>query len=791
MSARSISPSPMIGAAIAVVAAATTWVSTLAWRGFTEDTHRFLLPLAALGALVAGIGALLRWWRTPGPLVVVAQVVVTGLTACGFITGSLLPIGGGWDALRTAFTDAQVSAVSFAPPVPAEAPGVFPYLIVGGLGCLLLVDVIACTMRHAPLAGLPLLTVYSVPVGMLGISLVWWVFALTALGYLLMLHLEQSERVRRWGRTLDGTGSGPPRSSAPRSGLALARLQAGAIGGGVTALAVIVPLAIPTMSVQLLDIGRGPGGDEDIKVVNPTADLRRDLQRGRDIALIRVSTNDPDPDYLRIATLTRFSRAEWSSGDRDIPSEQLADGVLPPLQGVAPTVERTSYTYDLQATDSFDSTWLPATSTATEISALGDWRYDLATMDFISGDDDLTTAGIDWTFSADNLDLDATALAGAGSPVGQVSSDYLDLPTGISSYVRNLSEEVTSAAPTPYEKAVALQNWFRESGGFTYDLSVNLETSSDDLVRFLNPADGGRTGYCEQFASAMAVMARQLGIPARVAVGFLEPDQTGPGTFEYSSHDLHAWPELFFPGGGWVRFEPTPQSRAPQVPGYTTDSVVPEDPTAVDAPAGANPDEELPRDAQSTAPQAPEVADAASDDAGALAWWPWMVGAAVMLLLAGVGAAPAFVRRRRRTRHRGGDIELAWAELRDTSIDLGLAWPSSRSPRETGAALARAISGGTLGPPSDPTVLTRLVERLERSRYSLGSRLDSDDLTADLDLVLAAMEAAVSPGARRRATLLPRSVFRRNSDRDRLRDDQAAGPRGEQASESLADLERV
>ena len=118
---------------------------------------------------------------------------------------------------------------------------------------------------------------------------------------------------------------------------------------------------------------------------------------------------------------------------------------------------------------------------------------------------------------------------------------------------------------------MALQNWFREN--FDYSTDVNLGNGSDDLVRFLSEGEGGRTGYCEQFAAAMAVMARELGIPARVAVGFLQPEHIEGDTWVYSSHDLHAWPELFFSGSGWVRFEPTPSTRASGVPEYTQQEV--------------------------------------------------------------------------------------------------------------------------------------------------------------------------------------------------------------------------
>ena len=120
---------------------------------------------------------------------------------------------------------------------------------------------------------------------------------------------------------------------------------------------------------------------------------------------------------------------------------------------------------------------------------------------------------------------------------------------------------VTAEAANRFDKAVALQDLFRSE--FEYSLTKGPEGSGvDDLEAFLTPGNGGRVGYCEQFAASMAVMARVIGIPARMAVGFLKPRSIGDGVWEYSAHDLHAWPELYFDGFGWVRFEPTPGNSA-------------------------------------------------------------------------------------------------------------------------------------------------------------------------------------------------------------------------------------
>ena len=197
------------------------------------------------------------------------------------------------------------SAQRYAAPVPDHAPGVHPLLILGGLACLLLVDVLACTLRRVPLAGLPLLTVYSIPVSLVGGGVSWWVFALTAAGFLTMLFLQEGEQVARWGRPLgqDPAAGGPERLRGQRPapcGPAPARSA---------------PSRPPSRSSSRCSSPRGPaparrrpgpGDGQDITISNPITDLRRDLHRGEDLPLLRVTTDDPHPSYLRIAVLNHF-----------------------------------------------------------------------------------------------------------------------------------------------------------------------------------------------------------------------------------------------------------------------------------------------------------------------------------------------------------------------------------------------------------------------------------------------------------------------------------------------------
>lgn len=753
------------GWAIAAAAAATTWFSFLSWRDFSAVPGGFLQPLAVLALVVAGTGALMRWWGRSAVVVLLVQVLVSVAVASWLLVG-VLPVGAGLQSLRAAFDAAISSAQAFASPVPRDAPPIDPILVAGGLGCLLLVDALACTLRRVPLAGLPLLAVQTVPLGLLSEEPAWAVFALSAGGFLLVLFLHESERLGSWGRGLPGAeqpaghaGGQSPDGEGHRVRTSAVRTSAVLVGASATALAVVVPAAVPALDLRPLGLGGGSGGSSQIDLENPMTDLRRDLRRGEDIPLLRVRTDDPRPSYLRISVLNRFSENAWTSGDRDIPGDQVADGRLPALEGVDQSVPRREHEYQVQVSDDFRSTWLPTQAPVQRIRAAGDWRYDTATMDFIASDDDLDTAGLAYSMTSIELQPDPATMLAASSGAGEVSTTFLELPRDTPDLVRDLATRVTQGTTSRFGKAVALQDWFRRDGGFTYDLEVDLGNGTDDLVAFLS--EGGRTGYCEQFASAMAVMARSLGIPARVAVGFLAPDRTGPRTYEYSAWDLHAWPELFIPGAGWTRFEPTPPTRASGVPSYTqidigaqpgvsTPTPTPTAaPTTPGAGAGAAPRRE---------PE-PERSDASNADRDGFPVWRTVGGLLAALVLVALLLAPGTVRRGRRRRRLAGSPEDVWDELRDSAVDLGLRWPRERSPREVGEWLRARDC---------PDVeVERLVTAVERARYAppgpgrAGESGEPGALHEPALACLAVLHEHRSASAQRRARWWPRSVFAR------------------------------
>ena len=756
-------------------AIATGWVATTAWRGFTDASHLFLYPLLGLGLLVLVLGTGLRQLRLPVLVVLLAQLLGGGLVATSLVAGAPVVTGEGWLRLGGEISAALDTAQGYQAPVPADVPGIDPLLVLGGWICLVLIDTLVGGLRRVPLAGLPLLTIYSIPVSMLSGGVPWWSFTLTAAGFLMMLFLQHREQTSRWGRGI-GEGGRQPGTAVTVTSTAV-RTSAASLGGLALVLAVLVPQFVPTLALDVLGFGSGDSAGGDITVDNPMTDLRRDLLRGEDEPLLRVETDNPDPRYLRIAALNRFTDNEWSTGNRDIPATQRAQGQLP-ANDVDPEVPRRRYQTDVSVMMNFDSRWLPTAYPLERIFAVGDWRYDTATLDFLAADDDLTTAGASYEMTEIELDLDGVELSEAPSWSGKVSRDYIALPDDFPSFVRSLAQEVTRDHPSRYEKAVALQEWFRVGGGFEYDIdNADTGNGTDELVDFLTEGDGGRVGYCEQFSAAMAVMARSLGIPARVAVGFLEPDQIGARTWEYSSYDLHAWPELYFSGAGWVRFEPTPGERAEGVPDYTLDRIPSDEPT--DQPSATqgpdDPNQGLGPDQQPD-PGALSEGEGGGTDGGlgllpVLGWGGGTLVVALLLL------SPRLARRTAGRRRLQGEVEPAWAEIRATAIDLGLPWPDHRSPRETRALLlpwlgsadpAEARRRPVLGPDAAPeavAALDRLVARQERERYARpdrgrGPATHPDPAVArDAGTVVASLRGGASDRAVRRATWWPASVL--------------------------------
>ncbi len=780
-------------ALVSALAATTTWLTVSSWSGFSAKPSTYLVPVLVGCGLVAMSGALLRSARLHPAVVALAQTALVAVWLNHRFASDSAMLG--WLPTPTSLRDsldvlaASVDAAkSYAAPVPESVTALPPVLIMIGSLAAVVVDLLACGLRRVPLAGLPLLAMYTAPVSVLGGGVTWWTFALIAVGFLSLLAAEEASRLAHWGR---GLAQFPGGDHRPRGINQTVWPSARKIGFTATAMAVVLPVFVPTFSSGILSgsgIGDGPGAG-GVRISNPILNLKRDLERGQDVPLLTVTTSDPAPSYLRVAVLDVFDGARWKPGRRDIPVQQRVEDGIPAPPGLSSGVSGTPQNYQIAAATGFKSGWLPTPYPYIDVSVGGDWRYDASTLDIVSAAKGKTTSGLDYQVLGVDLKPTAAQLESAGPTPSKLFSRYTDVASEVPDDVGELAKRVTAAGTNRAERAALLQDWFAKphadearDPSFTYDLNQARDGSSiGALTDFLTTS---RTGYCEQFAGAMALMARTLSIPARVAVGFLRPERTGrPGGWVFSSHDLHAWPELYFEGVGWVLFEPTPAGRVGATsPSYTPGLLPSDQPTSTASPTTPTPT--ATSSVRPSPPVLPPEPGGPSESAGGGSGvrWPLLILLALPVLLL-LGALPRlariFVRRRRwALASTPSDLaEAAWAELRDSMIDLRLPWDDrvtvrvrardigplfSRRPGKGEEHLARVVRSN----PEAQAALDRIVLLIERARYARTTPAIAD-LKGDVRLCVDSLRVGVERGVRRRADWLPVSMYTRSRPRTR------------------------
>lgn len=266
-----------------------------------------------------------------------------------------------------------------------------------------------------------------------------------------------------------------------------------------------------------------------------------------------------------------------------------------------------------------------------------------------------------------------------------------------------VARRVTGRATTPYGAVLALESWLRRTGGFRYDESPPPVKGSP-LVTFVTKS---KAGYCQHFAGAMAAMLRTLGIPARVAVGFTSGTYAG-GSWVVTDHDAHAWVEVWFPGFGWIPFDPTP-GRGTLGGTYSFAS-------SSRAAVAALRRGELSRSTRPIRARLPDPADLGPGPSGVEQRAPSLLALALLLAalwIFGVGVAKAFVRRLRyATRDPRRLATASRLELESFLRDQGVSVPPGGALRELqrllvdelgidGMAYVATTARARYGPPED------------------------------------------------------------------------------------------
>ncbi len=738
-------------------------LSTAALFPVFQGGHWFLRVLGAVVAVtVAGIAG--RRIGLPRVLQPVLGVLVLVAYVCFVFAGTtlsygLVPTARTVDVLRALVDAGRGDLQRFGPPVPTTDGLVL--LSAAGVGATaVLVDLVAVVLDRAAAAGLPLLLLFAVPSAVLPGGLGGLPFVLGAIGWLGLLLVEGSERVGRWGTpmrsSLPGARPGGDDSSLGRVGRR--------IGFAAVGMAVVVPALVPGLDHRLLGGGTGGGsgggsGASQATTYNPITRLKDELSLPQPRTLFVYRTDDPNPDYLRMTTLDQYSGSGWSASklEADRQNAKVQNGVPVP---VGESGARRDLTMQIAVDhDHLDVHWLPVPFGPRKVDVSGSWLWDPTSQTVFSASQ--TTKNLPpYTVTAsrvlpDRGALAAAQLAGIDPAVSRAYGTGLD----VTPYVRELTSQLVSGRSSEYDKATAIQAYFRSPhSGFVYDLHASpAAPGGDALEGFLT----GRHGFCEQYATAMAVMLRVAGIPSRVAVGFTpgHQDPVDKTAYSVTTSDAHAWPEAWFAGTGWVRFEPTPAASGSTIPDYSVPAA------SVPNPQPGGQASPTPRPAASAPAKLNGRVDTDLLDGGRLAAAraarraahrssPWLAAPVALAALLVLPFLLTLVRRRRRWT--GPGPLTAWSQLQDDATDVGHRWHASDSPR---AAAVRLAESRRL-PAAAAAALGRIAVATERARYAPPGRDAGGDLRADVTTVRTALREGSTTPVRLRAALFPSSTLR-------------------------------
>jgi len=705
---------------------------------------------AGFGALLLGIavavaGAIWRW----GALIVAAATILVYVVFGGALAAPATTIAGFIPTLDTLVQLAtgvvfswKQYLTSLAPLSAGDSFLVVPYL--STLVVTVVTATIALRARRSGWAVLPagVFLAFVIAFGMTSTALPivqGAVFAATAIAWLAYrraLVLRQD--------SIDAGSTG--RVSTMR------RVAAGA---GVLAIAVAIgaagsAVAAPTGSRYVLR-----------DVIIPPLDLRQyasPLQSFR--GLVRDHKDDvlftvsglPDQGRVRLATLDAYDGIVYNVA-RDgtgasASFSRLGDGIAATTEGTPATVTITL--------DELAGVWLPGVGYLTSVQYEGERADELRRSTFYNRSSGVAvvTAGLR---SGDSYTIETVVPAAPTSTelAEAVAAPFaLPAPVDVPEAAPAVAGELASGASTPYEQASALAKTLSEKGFFSHGLEGDAYSrsghGSERLQQMLVADDW--IGDDEQYATAMALMASQLGLPSRVVMGFYPEDYDG-GTLAVTGDDLHAWVEVAFAELGWVTFDPTPPED--QVP--TDQQTEPQkelQPQTLQPPPPVQENVELP-------PDIPEDEGDDDDRPGDAGPWLFILGmTAAGLGIIAILLAPFFAivalklrrRRLRRTRPEAADrVSGAWDEAVDTARDLGTPLDPGGTRLEGAAQLSAAF---------DTPTAVAVAERAEARVFGPGDPDDADvaAIWTDVDGLVDHMRGTVGPWRRLRSRVSLRSL---------------------------------
>lgn len=279
-------------------------------------------------------------------------------------------------------------------------------------------------------------------------------------------------------------------------------------------------------------------------------DAQLDDQVARDLFEVEADHGE----YWRIYALDRFDGESWTSSDPG-GSEGGAPLSAPatlPQSGGGPPPGAETLTQTFRILGDFDRAHaLPMAQTAVEIAGpIGDITWDPnRSQAFI---DAPLEAGMEYTVRSRIVVPTPEELDQVDHLAPRTYRQWTALPSALDPGIGRIAERWSAGATSAYRKVLAIQQHF-QNGRFVYSTDVSTAVGDDGILEFLTQT---RAGFCVHYSSAMAVMVRTLGLPARIGVGYRSGTPQGDDSYLVRAADAHVWVEVLFPGYGWLQFEP-------------------------------------------------------------------------------------------------------------------------------------------------------------------------------------------------------------------------------------------
>jgi transglutaminase-like putative cysteine protease len=354
---------------------------------------------------------------------------------------------------------------------------------------------------------------------------------------LLVVFADGLARVQGWG---------PVWAAGRRGVVATAGRGARRLAFTALGVALLAPVLVPGFgSKGLVDFGT-PASER--VAIDPFVSIQADLDRSDPVEVLRVTADHQG--YVRLVTLPVFDGTGWQQAE-------ASDGVLiAPGEPLAEEGRGDPTTAKIVVTRDLVQHFLPAPSPLLSIDTfLGrSVRFDRATgTAFV---DEPLNEGDSYTVTTSYQPTPAEGLRNVVFPEPPANDPYLQVPPDMPPEIEEIARDWTADADTVFDKVVAIEQRLHDSDDFIYEVDTTLRSGPSSILEFLTQR---RRGFCQQFATSMAAMLRSIGIESRVVVGFATgvPTQQ-PGQYSVSTDFAHAWVEVYFPGWGWLPFEPTP-----------------------------------------------------------------------------------------------------------------------------------------------------------------------------------------------------------------------------------------